>query len=324
MKRLAIIGAGISGLAAGRELMHEYEVDIFDKSRGVSGRMATRYADQYQFDHGAQFFTARDPSFKQLISKAETDGVVAKWHTAIHHLSAAGLNSHGNADGWYVAQPTMTALCKYLATKQRLLLTNQIDTAVYENGRWFLTDSSGVRHGPYHAILSAIPHKQFMDLFCEHLAADESLDQVRMSGCFSLMIGASDQLMPDFTIARVTGSAIGLMVNNSRKPDRNCADSLLIHSTNEWADQHIEMDLQWISEELVRNAEQLIGINYSDAEYLNVHRWRYAQVEKSYGKPFYRHASLPLYACGDWCIGPRIECAFLSGARLGKAIHHEV
>ncbi|MEF8717273.1 MAG: NAD(P)-binding protein [Candidatus Accumulibacter necessarius] len=39
------------------------EVSLFDKSRGPGGRMSTRRGDDWQCDHGAQYFTARHPAF---------------------------------------------------------------------------------------------------------------------------------------------------------------------------------------------------------------------------------------------------------------------
>ena len=53
-KRVAIIGAGMAGLAAAR-LLREAGAGcmIFDKSRGLGGRMATRRAGDFSFDHGS-------------------------------------------------------------------------------------------------------------------------------------------------------------------------------------------------------------------------------------------------------------------------------
>jgi hypothetical protein len=62
-QRIAIIGAGISGLTLAQSLKEYADVVVFDKARGVGGRMNTRYADPFYFDHGTQFFTARSKSF---------------------------------------------------------------------------------------------------------------------------------------------------------------------------------------------------------------------------------------------------------------------
>ena len=69
--KIAILGCGIAGLSAARELRRNgVDVKLFDKSRGVGGRMSTRYAGVWEFDHGAQFFTAQNADFKSEIDAA--------------------------------------------------------------------------------------------------------------------------------------------------------------------------------------------------------------------------------------------------------------
>ena len=93
MKRIAIIGAGLSGLVLARRLDEVAEVTIFEKSRGVGGRMATRYADDYEFDHGAQFFTARTPAFREFLQPLIRDQVVANWAPKFEELDRHGMRT---------------------------------------------------------------------------------------------------------------------------------------------------------------------------------------------------------------------------------------
>ncbi|MFM7274112.1 MAG: FAD-dependent oxidoreductase, partial [Gammaproteobacteria bacterium] len=58
-QRIAVIGAGIAGLALARALADAAEVTVFEKSRGAGGRMSTRRQEPWHFDHGTQFFTVR-------------------------------------------------------------------------------------------------------------------------------------------------------------------------------------------------------------------------------------------------------------------------
>ena len=81
MIKIAIIGAGLSGLILARELSAYADVDVFEKARGVGGRMATRYADPYQFDHGAQYFTAKTAEFQSFLEPFIQNGIVAPWRT---------------------------------------------------------------------------------------------------------------------------------------------------------------------------------------------------------------------------------------------------
>ena len=73
--RIAIIGAGVSGLCAAKELREAgHSVTVFEKSRGVGGRLSSRYAGPYEYDHGAQYFTVTENRFRSLVLKAESKG----------------------------------------------------------------------------------------------------------------------------------------------------------------------------------------------------------------------------------------------------------
>ena len=77
---IAIIGAGISGLSCASQLQQAgINVTLFDKSRGTGGRMSTRRGEGWQCDHGAQYFTARDPAFRAEVARWQAAGVAAPW-----------------------------------------------------------------------------------------------------------------------------------------------------------------------------------------------------------------------------------------------------
>ena len=80
IQRVAIVGAGMSGLTAGSSLREAgFDVQIFEKSRGCGGRMATRRSSGLEFDHGAQYFTVRHPAFQEAVSDWVGDGVASLW-----------------------------------------------------------------------------------------------------------------------------------------------------------------------------------------------------------------------------------------------------
>src|SRR4051794_9257487 len=71
MPKLAIIGAGVAGLAAGRALRQrrpDLAITIYGQSRGLGGRAATRRRDGYIFDHGAQNIRTPTPALEQLLT----------------------------------------------------------------------------------------------------------------------------------------------------------------------------------------------------------------------------------------------------------------
>lgn len=85
--QLAIVGAGMAGLACARGLARRGHVlTMLDKARGPGGRMSTRRvatsAGEATFDHGAQYFTVRDPGFRTLVDDMLAAGCVAPWLAA--------------------------------------------------------------------------------------------------------------------------------------------------------------------------------------------------------------------------------------------------
>jgi NADPH-dependent 2,4-dienoyl-CoA reductase/sulfur reductase-like enzyme len=78
--RFAVIGAGIAGLSCATVLQQAgLRVSLFDKSNGPAGRMSTRRGDGWQCDHGAQYFTARDPEFRAEVTRWVEAGVAGLW-----------------------------------------------------------------------------------------------------------------------------------------------------------------------------------------------------------------------------------------------------
>jgi renalase len=80
LPHIAVIGAGIAGLSCATQLQEAgLKVSVFDKSRGPGGRMSTRRGDDWQCDHGAQYFTARDADFQAEVARWQAAGVAALW-----------------------------------------------------------------------------------------------------------------------------------------------------------------------------------------------------------------------------------------------------
>ncbi|OYX00993.1 MAG: deoxyribodipyrimidine photolyase, partial [Caulobacter vibrioides] len=82
--KIAIIGAGMAGLSCAQALSAAgHAVQVLDKGRGPGGRMSTRRIKtpqgQVSFDHGAQFFTVRDPEFAARAAAWQAAGVAAPW-----------------------------------------------------------------------------------------------------------------------------------------------------------------------------------------------------------------------------------------------------
>ena len=126
-KRIAIIGAGISGLTLAQKLHDHADVVVFEKARGVGGRMSTRYADPFYFDHGTQFFTARSKAFQDYITPLIAQGVIAPWQgKVITFQENKTISDRIWFEPHYVAVPNMNSLCKHIAKNLSVTLSTEV------------------------------------------------------------------------------------------------------------------------------------------------------------------------------------------------------
>lgn len=318
MTRIAIIGAGIAGLSLAQALQPHAQVTVFEKARGVGGRMSARYADPYAFDHGAQFFTARDPAFRAFLAPLLDQGTVAPWQPVVAALApGAARQSVAWTEPHYVACPNMNGLCKALASSLNVHTSTEIGPlTVRTSSGWELTDTAGNKLGVFDWVVSTAPHPQTARLFAESLIDGQALPERGLLPCYALMLGFNGQWSQPWQAATVTRSPIAWVALNSSKPARNQhPSSLVIHATHEWSAQQLESDPAEVEASLMQ-ALQALDVDVGDVAYRSLHRWRYALADKSAPSGPYFHAAAGLAAAGDWTGAARVEDAWLQAMQL--------
>lgn len=323
MKRIAIVGAGIAGLTLAREIETLAEVEVFEKARGYGGRMATRRAGSYQFDHGAQFFTVRSERFAHFLEPYIEQGHVVRWDAEFVEIESGEIVSRRSwADGppHYVCAPGMNALARQMANGIDVRLETRVKRIVGTGSGWQLFDQEQRGLGEFDWVVLGIPAAQTLDLVPGSFAGRAAIEQKQMLGCYSLMLGFTQALPLDWQAAFVGGADISWISNDSSKPGRPGPYTLLVHSTNRWAEANMDADPETATEFLLRQLEQVTGVDISSADHVALHRWRYANIEKQDGAGYFIDADRRLAAVGDWCIHGRIEAAFSSACELAQTL----
>lgn len=324
-QKIAVIGGGLSGLVASDALKAYFDVTLFEKARGVGGRMSTRRADPYQFDHGAQYFTARSNAFKAFLDPYINSGLVQEWPAKVLTLEK-GKKPYKRDwfEPHYVCTPRMNSLCKNLAEGLDAQFSVEISALSRQEGAWILSDKAGNTHGPYHQIIMAVPAPQAYALLPHDFKGREDINTARMTGCYSVMLGFEKLPALNWDIAMPKESLIGWMAVNSNKPGRKTAPSILIQTTNEWAEIHIDADMDEMEALIVEEFYALSGVSASEVTHKVSHRWRYADTAQPAGFEYFFDDALKIGVCGDWCIKGRIESAFVSANQLTCSIKDKI
>ena len=320
-KNIAIIGAGIAGITLAKKLSADNQVTIFDKSRGIGGRMATRRTEDFHFDHGAQFFTAQTEEFLELCHNAQRAEVVTSWDCRFAEINAAEISLKNQEKQYFIAKPQMNNLCKYLGQGLDIKLAQQISEINFTQQKWSLKNNNDEIFSDYDYLFLAIPSHQAINLIPKNFNYFALVEQIKMQGCFTLMLGFAEDLGLSFDAAIVKESIISWISLNNSKSDRPESCALVVNSSNEWAEKHIERDIEILKAQMIQELNNILPQTKTKILYENIHRWRYANTEARRGMKSLFDANLNLGLCGDWLISGKVESAFLSALDLYNNIN---
>jgi len=318
--RIAVIGAGIAGLACATALVTTgAAVTVYEKSRGPGGRMSTRRGDDWQCDHGAQYFTARDPSFRAEVSRWELAGVAAPWTPRLQVLGGAVPRHPDPSVQRFVGTPSMASPAGYLAEGLNVVPQTTVAGLQHDGRDWRLSCTErGSLADPYDAVLLAIPAPQAAALVRSPAPALARLaDGVTMRGCWALMLRFAAPIDGSFDAAFVNEGPLRWIARDGSKPGRDGAETWLLHATAEWSEAHLEQDADGVAAELLDAFARLGG---PAPQAFTAHRWRHADTEPPLALGCEWDAGLGLGLCGDWLNGGRVENAWHSGRRLAHRV----
>ncbi len=340
-KHFAVIGAGMAGVACARTLIQAgHQVTLFDKSQGAGGRMATRQTAFGTFDHGAQYFTVRDPRFALALETAK--GICRPWSASavrvldtFGRVAAAGLNTR---DPHWVPAPGMNALARHWALP--LADVTELETQVVRierdalNRKQWQLHAAGTRGTPdarhvfsgFDGVLLAIPHPQAHALLEASALAPgltKQIAKVEVAPCWTLMLAfpqavGTPHLGPQWNAARSTHHRIAWVTRESSKPARGPIERWTVQASAAWSLEHIKDSAPRVQAKLRKAFAEVTGIR-AEPSHAEVHCWQYAQTTKPLGATHLWDAKNHIGVCGDWCIGHRVEDAFVSGLELALA-----
>lgn len=331
--RVAIVGAGLGGLAAARTLAdHGLNVTVFDKSRGVGGRMATRrlspadhdFAEnEVSFDHGAQYFTARDRRFCRYVQSWMQDGMVAPWLGRIVELDGGEVLQEKMSTPRYVGVPWMNRIAKHLATDLDVRLETTVARLDRSGGQWNVLDVQHQSLGQFDNVIVNCPPAQARAILDSHVPFAKKLGELTMKPTWAVMFCGEGLDELEYDAAFINEGPLSWIARDSAKPGRQSAggaSAWVLHGSSQWSADHLDATGDEVTQLLIDAFADATGCRPAKLLYQTAHRWLYAIPESPLDQECLWDAGAGIGACGDWCGGPRIEGAFLSGAAVAGAL----
>lgn len=315
---VAVIGAGVAGVACAGELAAAgVEVRLFDKGRGLGGRLSTRRAEPWHFDHGAQYFTVRAPAFAAQASRWLEAGAVQPWTGRLVVLRAGTVELLSSGETRYVGVPGMNAMIRHAVRDLDLRVSVQVAPPEREAGAWHLRDTGGASLGLFRQVVVAAPAPQAAALLAAAPGLAARAAAVPMVCCWSVMLGFEKSLaVLPFDGAFVHDSPLAWVARDNSKPGRPEAEAWVLQASRSWSEGHLEAPGEGVAADLLAAFQEASGHRLPKPASRATHRWRYAAAAQPLGEDCLYDPELGIGACGDWCLGQRIEDAWRSGRAL--------
>ena len=318
-RRVAVVGAGVAGLTAAKNLTRSFDVAVFDKGRGVGGRLATRRIGNATFDHGAQFITTHTREFAETVAGWERAGVAKPWFRG-----RIGPDGVSDPDGHarFRGVGTMNAIAKHLAEGLDVRVAARVVALQPSGATWRIRFDDGTERAA-DAVVITTPVPQALDLLTAgavRLAAPdgEALQAIRYEPCLAVLaalrgpsgLAAPGAVDPD-------GGPIGWMADNHLK-GVSAVPAITIHATADFSRASWDSADEVVAAELLRSA----GLESDEIDDLvQVQHWRFARPTVIHPDPCLVADRLPpLVFAGDAFGGAKVEGAARAGAAASDAV----
>ncbi len=344
-KHFAVIGAGMAGIACARTLQQAgHRVTVIEAQTQLGGRMASREASHGSFDVGAQFFTVRDPRFQLALDS--TPDATRSWSVnAIRTLDATGkaVVSQSSVEPHLVGMPTMDSLLATWAAPLTIYTGEEaqsLERDAMNPAQWQLRTEDidgGVRvHAGFDGVVLAIPAPEAEALLHHSEVkrpASWNIGDVYIAPSWTLLLTFAHAVDPSITAmgpqwnaARTEHPRITWLARESSKPGRGKVERWTVQASPDWARKHESDEPQRVASKMLQAFSELTRIRATPSD-VRIVQWGYAKTinplpkdAKGKSRSHLWDAKQSIGLAGDWCLGYRVEDAFISGLELALAV----
>lgn len=295
--RCVVVGAGVAGLVAARAL-HDAGVDVsvLDKGRAVGGRLSTRVYASGRFDHGAQFFTARDPRFARHVHAWRDAGAARAWFD----------------DAWCGAEG-MSSVAEHLARDLSVHTLRAVRAVQRDGAGWGVRDEHAWHEADAVVLTPPVPQSlALLDAGGVALDGDarRALEAIAYDRCLAGMLSARwPASLPAHGVAPSEDPFA--WVASNRAKGITSGDAVTVHASPAWSEAHWSTPDADVLAAMAEGLRARLGVT---ARPVSLKRWRYARPVATRDAPLVTAGGTLVFA-GDAFDrdGGRVEGAALSG-----------
>ena len=320
--RIAIIGAGLAGLTCATALKGLANVQVFEESVFVGGRISRFQFGENRFDHGEQYFTISNPLFLNIVEAWKRAGLVRDYEGWIVELEKGQITNMSDHAQRYSGYPTMQTIAQNLAENSNVKLSTSItEIEKQDNGQWRLFDGRGSYQGLFDIVIIATAAQQVAALAKSVPCISNLSKQIDMTVCWSAMFDFNTPLGIPFDAAFVRDSPLSWISRYKGTDDTQTAsESWVMHCSPEWSLQYAASFRGRVMHALLDAFFEAVDIPAQKPRSSNVHCWKHALPINTLDQDCVFDEASAMGACGDWCTAPRIEGAVLSGFSMADRL----
>ncbi|WP_370588637.1 NAD(P)/FAD-dependent oxidoreductase [Pseudonocardia sp. C8] len=308
-----VAGAGIAGVACAAELASRgVDVTVRERACGVGGRLAVHRHAGRPADIGAAYLTVSDEDFAARVRCWRDAGLLREWTDtlAAYEGDARGPDSPGPMR--WAAPGGLWSLVADAARGLDVRTGHPVTAVRPGPGGRPVVDGE-----PCDAAVLAMPDPQAARLLDPDTAAGAAVAGRVWNPVLALTLGFARRDWPALPAAFVNDHPVLALVADDGDRRGDGAPVLVAHSTAAFARAHDTAPERAVPE-LTRAVRALLGI-VADPEWTYVHRWPHAAPATAREAAFHLDDD-GVGLAGDGWGRPRVQTAWLSGLRLGRAV----
>jgi len=323
-KRIAIIGAGLSGAVLAHRLCQAgHIVTVFEKSRGTGGRIASSRIEGSSADIGLPYFNDVSDSFTRWLKQ---QACITSWVAQVKTSKDLDVSHE-----YLVAVPRLSSLTRALLADATLVTRCRISHIWPDNIGVVVRDEDGNAIDHFDAVVITAPAPQAAVLLEALPRFAHKAESVTPTANWVALVGLTTHSEISADILWGSG-VINRAVRDSSKPEHHGGkypETWVIEASTEWTNLNLETPKEDVAQQLISAFNNMIGLALKPG-YIRAHRWLYARhtpptVKDQPNESYLWSKQDKIGVCGDWLLAgdatlTPAEAAWKSAQDLSDAL----